>query len=260
MSTFIVSLQTTTPVVIGKWMTLDGILDGILEAEELPPKRRVVPLVSWDGVDKHVDLDTEAIQQRGLVHMASAMRVKGTTVKTDPTGELYFETTRPFTTQITLRGGHSPVRDFHDERFPFVNGRGGEATKFETGRMESKAWTTSRLTLNPCRLEWLAQGDPEAVVDILCRADGIGAKRSSGMGRFDLHSVEIELLEGVSDLAGVLDEDGDFVHRPVPLRMLPEGPRGRAAMQTCRNPYWDRSGVEAAGVPLARHHDGLLTI
>lgn len=257
MSTFIVSLQTLTPVVIGQWLTLDAVLDGVLEIEGLEPHERILPLLSWDGTSKHEGLSTAEVRERSLIHLASAMRVGGKSITVDNVTRL--DTTRPRVMNVSFRGGENP-RFFTDDVLPFLADSGRFTAKFEVKRNVSAHTLTPRRCLTPCRVEWLAQGDPDAVVDILGRAMGIGAKITSGMGRFDPDSLHVDVLTDASDLSGVLDEGGEFVHRPVPQSMGAGNARSRLAMQTCRSPYWDRSLAESARIPLSRHHDGLLTL
>jgi hypothetical protein len=263
MTVFSLALVAVTPVVVGRWLTLDAVLDGVLEADGLEAHERVVPLASWDGNDMHADVPTSEMAARGLVHVASALMPFGAVLPLDgdPNGAV-LASRRPRVREYGMKRGFRPVNDFPDPLMPFADGRGKPADRIDTKRGPAVSRVETVRCLAPGRMEWIAQGDPDRVVAILREAVGIGGKTRKGFGRFDPGSLVVrDLGDRAHPLAGILAAKGDRLCRPVPAGMFPDGAgASRLSVQTCRSPYWDGSAAEAARVPLTRHHDGIFIL
>lgn len=268
MTLFAITLRTITPVVIGRWLTLDAVLDGILEADGIEANERVLPILAWDGTSFHEGVSTQTLRDNGWVHAASALVPAGTDLDVaDPESgsDASFTTTRPNIFERTWRRGATPAIDFTGSEMPFSAGRGAPADKFDIKRGDGASFMTTKRCLSPGKIRWLARGDGEAAAEILRGAMGIGGKIAAGMGRFDSDSIYVDDFsdrEDAAALAGIFDIKGTRLWRPVPAAML-EGlntpVKKRLSRQTCRSPYWDPNLAEPAFVPVASHYDGILS-
>lgn len=264
----ILSLCTETPIVLGRWLTLDALLDGVLEREGVPPEERILPLVAKSPDKTASNITALDARTRGLVFCASAMIPQSHVVRTADTrgnsadgeeDEGSFESDRPLVMNTVLVGGVRPQRDFEDDVFPYKT-RG--AQKFETVRGPGKTVMTTRPALMPGEVSWLFQGDPVAVREIADRIMWIGAKGSSGKGAVVQGSIDVisDEADDFSSLAGIVSSYGDALLRPAPADMFEQlsALPSRRSVETCWPSYWDRSHAVDALVPSSIFYDGIV--
>jgi len=275
MGNHIVSLALSTPMVLGRWLTLDSLLDGLLEAAGVPEEKRFLPLrtvggvsgegASGVGTSRRSSVDATLLDE---VFCASAMIAGEFLVRTrsgKATGEeekdaAGFRSFRPTLRSRTLIGGHRPLIDFHgEENFPYAT----KAKIFQVSRTDTGSIMGHSTVLGTCTVSWMFQGDADKVYEIMKNIRWLGADTSSGNGWVVEGSLHIETIdEDLPDLFGIVDDTGKFLMRPVPTSVFPEFGElpVRRSIETCWAPYWKRHrGVEAF-VPRTVYHDGLVTI
>lgn len=252
---FVISVELLTATVIGRWLTLDALLDGILEFEGIPEEDRRLPLRAWDGEEWLDDLTSGEARDMGACFAASALIAE----MGQGRGPGGLSLGQPDLRPISLIGGVRPVQEFLDASYPYeASGRKHQVSRGPAGLVKS-----TRITLAPGRVNWMAQGDLQASLDILRRARGIGAKANIGFGQFDPASLAFEVAEEASETFGMTDFDGEALMRPVPFSVsekLGLGPGTRLSGETCWAPYWDRSRVVPAKIPVTPYLDGLITL
>lgn len=260
MDGFVLTVSTVTPVILNRWLTLDAILDGVMEAGGVPAAERVLPLCSWDGSSVLPPMTAEAARAAGSVFLASAAIVGDSLVEVTPRlsddriGRAAVP--QPAVSTVSFKGGINPVRQFTDGDFPFE----GRARQFRTASGPTSGVLRTYRTIQPGVFEWLFTGDPDGVLAIMSDAIGIGAKVRSGFGEIAPDGCAVEAVAGAPALMGVFDEGGRRLMRPIPRDLsVPSGANdARLKVETVRPPYWDRSGEVAALVPDTTY-DSLLT-
>ena len=102
-------------------------------------------------------------------------------------------------------------------------------------------FNTCRLVVTPT-IDWYAEGDAEAVRDLLKEAHFIGKRRASGFGEIERWSVEPDELDGIT---GHLDEP----LRPVPVEMFRGDQTSIKADAAWRPAYWQPAHRAICFVP-----------
>lgn len=257
MDAFIASLQVETSIVLGRWLTLDALLDGVLEREGVPPDERFLPLRSLASPDDagSVGLTATAARDRHEVFCASSMIPGEIFVRTEEGNG--FKTFRPRLRTLDLVGGLRPNIDFPQEEFPFS----AKSKKFDVKRGATGMMKDTRVTLDPGVVNWLFRGDRDGVQDIMERVMWIGAKTSSGNGWIVPGSLTIEAVEDAPALFGIVDFQDERLLRPVPAEAFPQFSErpSRRSLESCWPPYWNKSMATDCFVPATVHHDGLVT-
>lgn len=91
-------------------------------------------------------------------------------------------------------------------------------------------FNTYRRVVTP-RIDWYAEGDSDAVLDLLMQAHFIGKRRASGFGEVERWTIEPDELDGIT---GHLDEP----LRPVPIEMFRGDLTSIRADAAWRPAYW----------------------
>lgn len=239
---FEVSVQLFNHCVPGRWLCLDGILDGALMLDDIPEEDRILPLSAHDGT--HIiapgQAAFDAVKSGSAVYMASAAM---------------------FDTMIVIP--HTFIqgisREFYQGKIPLLTEKGKLVRKVDPKRNSTQNVLTRRLTVTPCLARWVGHGEIDDVMTLMDRLNGIGAKTAMGYGVVRSISVKEVPCEGVS---GIIDPDSGDLTRPVPKGFLeklgkPAG-NSRLRIETCRPPYFDAKKQTVAHVPVGRSIDGIL--
>lgn len=270
MTAFSISVRTRTPVLLNRWLALDGVLDGMLEQQGVKAEERIVPLRAWDGSFFHIGLTARQVREAGMVFCASAAIPDDAIIEIDKpiseTRRAAIAIPHPATEAVTFKGGVNARLEFEEINWPFAS----RGTKFVTSRGVAKSILGNQRMIHPGRFEWLAQGDPQITAVIIERAGAIGAKTRNGYGEIIPGSIQFQILENPSPLFGIVEhteEYGEALVRPTPVALFPSSPslnwrppftRFRQRIETCTPPYWDRQAQIHAFAPMTRF-EGLLT-
>lgn len=262
---FTLELHTRTPVLLNRWLMLDAILDGMMEADRIPPDQRKLPLLAWDGKNFHENLTAEAVQSQGWVFCASATLPSSSIIEVDhsPIKEVAPRAVVPATgtRSVAFRAGTNPMTDFNDGQYPFK-----QMLKWDQKSGPTAGVLSYQRQLQPGRFRWHFQGNPEGILSILANAVGIGAKTRNGWGEInhDLTSVipasTDHLLWGI---VGYHEEGNEpELMRPAPMALFDESnlPFPAVAcrrMETCAPPYWRKENAVPAFSPVTMQ-DSLL--
>lgn len=154
----------------------------------------------------------------------------------------------PVRAPINKIGGFRPVQDTHDARF-LSSDRGPKSRlpRLRTTQGQHKAHMTRYTIITASRIEWLFDGDPDKVLDIITRADALGACRKEGYGTFDPAAVTVKELD--RDWSFLDPETGSLI-RQIPVRLI-ERPEAGAKVETMtwHPPYFANRYAEPCYVP-----------
>lgn len=253
---FTLEINTQTPVLLNRWLMLDAILDGILEADGVPPDKRKLPLLAWDGSQFHDNTTASEVQGNGWVYCASATLTPPGIINVeraghegiDPRALVQMAATR----DIPFRGGINPTHEFVSGEYPFKG-----STLWRTNKGPTAGVMTFQRMVMPGRFRWHFQGNAEAVRDIISLAEGIGAKTRSGWGMIDHQRVNVIASDTTNPLWGITgayrDDDEPQLLRPVPMDLFDPSqlpfPSYVKRMETCAPPYWRKEAVRPAYSP-----------
>lgn len=253
MTGFVLSLRTTTPIVISRWLTLDAILDGIQIQNGVPDEERIIPIYAFDGRETRSGLTSSQVADGDMVFFASAAMPDDVSLQIAPKTAGHSgraAVAHPALSSVTFRGGirpHLAFTDRIDGTYPYQSIRKFDTTTGNTGGMMQ-----TKRTILPSRIEWVAQGDPDAVLAILAETEGIGAKTSNGFGIIDHSTIRITPVTDHPAMLGIVDEGGAKLVRPVPADLFPGAipfELFHHRIETVRPPYWDRRRETHALVP-----------
>lgn len=243
MQFFEVVIEPATPVLAGRWLCLDALLDAVFRIGDPFMDGAVLPLSAHDGREL-VPPGAEALARvtsGEAVYLASAGR---------------FERVMPFTRSFI----QSCRRDFSGETLPVLSNAGNAMKKVETRQGDAAAILNRRILLAPCPVRWVGHGDPDIVRDLLSRLPGLGGKVNQGYGM--ISRITVTVREGGAPLDAVVDPESGLLLRPVPeavadrLGVPAAGTRRR--IETTAPPYFREDRTVIARSPVGVFLDGIL--
>lgn len=220
MRNFIVQLELQSPIIIGRRLTLDALLAGILYKQDRDAEAAI----------RHV---RTAIAHIGGVPQASQALLHSLDMPVIEDVAIL---------QSTSRGVSQMVLPILDP----------VPAKIELGRGPYQNLMNTYRVFTTQYVYFLARGEPDFVVRVLRRAHAIGAQHTKGYGQlrgaavlhFEFDAVPAERFAMVGN---------GFVLRPIPARLAAHFPPGRhgTIAETWQNPYLPLYGgtVEPCMVP-----------
>lgn len=208
---FRITAALRTPVILTSYATLDGLLAAILfeRLGDVEAAHAAVPLVSSDG----------------LFHASAARLVNATgTVPVGCIAGLRTDHDLPLDIIAKNKAGDGPHK------------AAGPKRRREFGNVANNyvAWVASAV-------EWTAEGDGDAVFELLDDVTAIGKRRGAGWGEVLGWEIELTDDDGVVGAAG-------SVLRPVPVERL-RGAPAVIADAAWRPAYWVLSNRTTCYVP-----------
>jgi len=212
MSRFRITAHMKAPIIFGGgYATLDGLLGALLfdRLDDVDAAHAAIPLVSTEGLFHASAAIYEPIEEGRTTFVAS------------------------------LRAQHDLDPDLIRKSKDGTATHRAISTKRE--RDFGNVFNTYRRVVVPT-IDWYAEGDPGAVMELLDEARFIGKRRASGFGEVERWMVEPDELDGIT---GHLDEP----LRPVPVEMFRGDQTAIKADAAWRPAYWNPAHRAICFVP-----------